>query len=730
MKDDVRSTDGAGTASAGRGGGGWFSRPRLPLILQAESTECGLACLAMIAGYHGFRADMVALRTRYNMSSRGVAITTLIEVAEEMKLAARALRLEPEEARELVLPCILHWEMNHFVVLKRITARKVEIHDPSSGERHLSHAEFNKRFTGVALELTPTHGFERAAVERKLRFRDFWSQATGIKRAGAAILALSLLLQIFAVAAPLFLQIAVDEVLMKGTRGILTGLALGFGLLMLLQTATAALREFVVLRLQYGLNMQMGANLFRHLVRLPLEYFIKRHVGDIMSRFGSLERVREILATSVVTALVDGLMAMLTLAAMFYYDARLTGIVLVAVALYGLLRWIFFKPLKLVTHEAILARASENSHFLESVRAAQTVKLFQKENDRLAQWQNRLADSLNKEMRISSWYVRYGTLNMLLFGAENLLVIWFAVSAIEAGSMSLGMLYAFIAYKLRFIDAMDSLVSRGIEFRMLDVHFERLGDIVFTPIEKQAHEPPPHASARTGESNDIRGSIEARDLGFRYSDRDPYVFRGLSFRIDAGDCVAITGPSGCGKTTLLKCLLGLLPPTEGQILVDGVDIAAMPQFRARIAAVMQEDQLLTGSIGDNIACFDPHTDEARVLRCARMAGVESDILAMPMQFQSLVGDLGTTLSGGQKQRILLARALYREPRILFMDEATSHLDVAMEARVNSNVSALNITRVLVAHRPETVRTARRRIELSAVEEEGSGFVINKGDKNA
>jgi ATP-binding cassette, subfamily B, bacterial CvaB/MchF/RaxB len=703
-------------------GGKGAARRKLPLILQSETTECGVACVAMIAGYHGFIADMMLLRRRFGASSRGVDIRALIEIASDLNMAARALRLEPEEIGELVLPCVVHWQMNHFVVLKTVTARGVVIHDPGAGERHLSHAEFNRSFTGVALELTPTPEFKPAKYQQKLSFRDFWSRITGLRRAAATVLALSLLLQLFAIASPLFLQIAVDEVVTRNTEGILLGLALGFGLLMLLQTAVATLRQFVVLHLQCRLNMQMGANLFRHLIRLPLDYFIKRHVGDIVSRFGSLEQVREILANSLVTALVDGLMATLTLVAMFWYDARLAGVVIATVVLYGLLRWYFFKPLKLATQEAILARAGENSHFLESVRAVQTIKLFQKENDRLSQWQNRLADTLGKELKIAGWYARYGTLNALLFGVENLLVICIAVGAIQSGGMTLGMLYAFIAYKLRFIDSMDSLVSNAIEFRMLDVHFERLSDIVYSTPEKTE-------SSLASDGRDIVGAIEVRNLGFRYGDRDPFIFRNVSFRIEAGESVAIVGPSGCGKTTLLKCLLGLLVPSEGSILVDGVDIREVPQYRARIAAVMQEDQLLSGSIGSNIACFDPQIDQEKVARCAKLAGIEPDIRNMPMQFDTLVGDLGTTLSGGQKQRILLARALYREPRLLFMDEATSHLDVGMEARVNRNVGALNITRVLVAHRPETVRSAGKRIELS-VDETGTMLNSITGEKNA
>lgn len=691
----------------------WFSpRRRLPLILQSEAAECALACIAMIAGYHGFRVDIATLRKRFSMSSRGTDITSLIEIADQMQLASRALRLEPEEIADLTLPCILHWGMDHFVVLKRVGERKIHIHDPASGERALAPAEFNRYFTGVALELIPTTDFQPASLERKLRLQDFWSSITGLKRTTTAVLALSLLLQVFAIMAPLYLQITIDEVVMKGNTSLLAGLALGFGLLLLINVATGALRQYVLFNLRYQLNIQMAANLFRHLIRLPLDYFIRRNVGDIVSRFASLEEVRQLLTTGIVTALVDGIMAVLMLGAMAYYNLRLTAIVIAAAALYFLLRWALFRPARMITEELVLARAKESTHFLESVRAAQTIKLFQKENERLAQWQNRLAHALGKDIELAAWFVKYDSINALLFGVENLLVIYFAAGAVQAGTMSLGMLYAFVAYKLAFMAAMEGLVGFWVDYRMLDVHLSRLQDVVSTLPEKRFAKNEMQADAPPRSKTLMEGSIEVRDLGFRYSEKEPFVFRHVSFTIAKGEAVAITGPSGCGKTTLLKCLLGLLTPTEGEILVDGECLEELHRYREQIAAVMQEDQLLSGSISDNIACFDANCDMNKVRRCARMAGIESEILAMPMQFGTLVGDLGSTMSGGQKQRVLLARALYREPRILFMDEATSHLDVTMESHVNQNIAALQVTRVLVAHRTETVRSAGRQIELS------------------
>jgi len=686
-------------------------RNTLPLIMQTESAECALACLAMVAGYYGHATDLHSLRTRMPVSNRGVDIQSLVDMADRMDLAARPLRLEPDEIAELAMPCILHWGMNHFVVLKSVKNHSITIHDPAVGSRTLSLAEFNHYFTGVALELTPTSDFQQASRIRKMRLRDCWSTMTGLRRSVATILVLSFVLQLFAVLAPLYLQISVDQVVMKSNMKMLLGLSLAFGALLLIQVTTTSLREYVLLHMQFRMNVQMSANLFRHLIRLPMDYFIKRHIGDIVSRFGSLDQIRQVLTTGIVTAIVDGVMSALMLVAMMYYDVQLTLIVLCTSLLYITARIFLFKPFRRATQETIASRASMSSHFLESVRAVQTIKLFQKENDRLQQWQNRVATTLNNEVKLAGWHVNYGLINALMFGAENLVVIYLAIRAVGAGRMTLGMFYAFLTYKACFIHVMDSLVTNWLEYRVIDVHLERLSDIVFSPVDN-------NVPMKTGDEpldadSVINGTVEARNLGFRYSEQEPFVFRNLNFTIAAGESVAITGRSGCGKTTLLKCLLGLLQPTEGQILIDGADVTVSPGYRRQVAAVMQEDQLLSGSLASNIACFDSMVDMDQVLRCARMACVESEILSMPMTFNTLVGDLGTTLSGGQKQRVLLARALYRQPRILFMDEATSHLDVEIESRLSHNIRALNITRVIVAHRPQTIRSADRHIALFA-----------------
>lgn len=679
---------------------------RLPVIHQTESAECGLACLAMIASFHGYETDLAHLRQRIQISSHGTNLKNLIEMAARLHLSGRALKLDSDSVAGLQLPCILHWDLNHFVVLKSVKRNKAIIHDPANGERTLTKEEFDKHFTGIALELTPTNKFEIADTRKRLGLQHFWSRISGLKRSLLQILALSLLLQVFAVISPYYMQTVVDDVILRNDDNLLIVLALGFGLLLLIETGTHVLRQWVILYLSSHLNIQMAANLFRHLIRLPMSYFSTRHMGDVVSRFGSLQNVRELLTTSLVAAVVDGIMAMITLTVMFFYSVKLTLLVLIVVLLYAALRFALYRPLRLLTEEQIVAQAKHDTHFMESVRAIQTVKLFQRENDRQSQWQNRLADTINQSIRITRWNIGYDTINRLLFGFENLLVIYFAATAVMGNIFSVGMLYAFLSYKNRFVGSMDTLIATWIELKMLGLHLDRLSDIVFTETEEQDELQQIQASTQP-----LSGKIEVRNLSFQYGETEGPAFQKLNFIIEPGETVAITGPSGCGKTTLLKCLMGLLQPTEGEILIDGRPIKQVRDYRRQIAGVMQDDQLLAGSIADNIACFDQQIDFERIAICAQLACIHDEIMRMPMQYNTLVGDMGNSLSGGQKQRIVLARALYRAPRILFMDEATSHLDVANESLVNNHIKALAITRILVAHRPETVESAGRRIEL-------------------
>jgi ATP-binding cassette subfamily B protein RaxB len=680
------------------------TRRRLPVFLQTEAAECGLAALGMIACFHGHRLDLAELRRRFTVSLKGATLAYLLQIAGRLHLAPRPVRLELEELGRLATPCILHWDLNHFVVLKSADARGAVIHDPAVGLRRLNTAEVSKHFTGIALELSPTADFRAADDRRRVRLRDLLGPVTGLKRALAQIFLLALALQAITVVTPFYMQWAVDGAVVSADRDLLTVLGLGFLMLAVIQVGISILRSWVVLYLSTTLNLQWVANVFSHLLRLPVSYFEKRHLGDVVSRFGAVNTIQRTLTSSFVEALIDGVMAVATLAMMLVYSALLTAIAVGAVGLYGVLRGLFYGPLRRATEEYIVHTAKQQSHFLETVRGVQSIKLFGRQEARRSRWLNLVVDAVNQDLVTQKLGLGFRAANGLVFGVERIAIVWLGAALILDSAFSVGMLFAFVAYKEQFSARVAGLVDKLIDLRMLGLQGERLADIVLTPPEQES---PTHAV------DAIEAGLEARALSFRYSDTEPFVLLNCSFSVAPGESVAVVGPSGGGKTTLVKLMLGLLPPTDGKILAGGVDIRKLgiDRYRKLVGTVMQDDQLFAGSIADNISFFDPSPDQGAIERFARLASVHDDIAAMPMAYNTLIGDMGAALSGGQKQRILLARALYKQPRILFLDEATSALDVQKERAVNEAIRSLNLTRIIIAHRPETIASAERVIVL-------------------
>jgi ATP-binding cassette subfamily B protein RaxB len=683
-------------------------RSRTPIILQNELSECGFACLAMVASHHGHRIDLTALQREHAGSNRGATLAELIQVAAKLKLGARPLKAALEDLAKLQLPAILHWDFNHFVVLTRVGRSVVEIHDPSRGRQRLPWAEISKHYTGVALELTPEREFQPRSAAPALSLGKLLGKLSGVGRALSTVLLLALALEVFSLVAPLFMQLVVDSAVVSEDRDLLALLGIGFLLLGLVRVSITSLRAWVVMVLSTQLNFQLLGHLFRHLLRLPQGFFERRHLGDIVSRFESMSQIQRTLTTSFIEAMLDGLMVIATLVMMAVYSRTLTGVVVAAAGLYALLRLALYRPLREAQEEEIRSRARQHSNFLESVRGIQSIKLFNRQPLRRTQYQNLLADQFNASIRVQRLGILYKALNGTLFAVENVAVVWLGALLILDGGFSVGMLFAFVAYKQQFIGRSTTLVENAIELKILSLHTERVADIALA-------EPEPEADTGSAPVTLQRHGISVRDLCFQYAESEPRVFNNLNFAIEEGESVAIIGPSGCGKTTLLKVMLGLLPPSSGEVLIGGlgVDRLGPERFRSLVGTVMQDDQLFAGSIADNISFFDPEPDWERIAQCAELAAIHEEILAMPMHYHTMVGDMGSVLSGGQKQRVLLARALYKRPKILMLDEATSHLDVAREQKVNQAVMRLTLTRVIVAHRPETIASADRVITLEA-----------------
>lgn len=665
-----------------------------------------MTCTAM-----GLQTDLFDLRRKFALSSNGANLRQLIDWAAQLGLTARALKLNLDELPQLQRPCILHWDLNHFVVLKKLVRDGAVILDPAIGERRLSMAEMCRHFTGVALELAPNADFKPQAAPPRVALRALTGRVLGLHRSLVQILALAAVLELFALTAPLFSQLVVDDAIATQDYELLTVLVIGFALLLVVQTVIGVARSWLVLVLSQSLSLQWASNVFAHLVKLPVDWFEKRHLGDIVSRFGSVGAIQKTLTTSVIEALLDGVMSVAALGMMLLYSPKLTAVVVGAAALYGLLRWAAYRPFREAAAERLVIAARENSHFLETLRAMVPLKLYGREQERRSRWQNLLVEVQNRDLRTARMGIGFSTANTFLFGAENLLVMWLGAQLVMAAALpggapfTIGMLFAFIAYKGQFTGRISALINYGVEIKMLSLHAERLADIALTAPEADAQ--PQNDLAH------LAPSLELRNVSFRYGDGEPWVLRQANLKVDAGESLAIVGPSGGGKTTMLKLLLGLLTPQEGEVLYGGVPVRqlGLANVRRHVGTVMQEDVLLSGSIADNIGFFDLEMDSARIEACARLAAIHDDIARMPMGYQTLVGDLGSTLSGGQKQRVLLARALYKKPKVLALDEATSHLDLGNERKVAEALGQMRLTRVIVAHRPETIAGAQRVVQL-------------------
>ncbi|WP_337269180.1 peptidase domain-containing ABC transporter [Oryzifoliimicrobium ureilyticus] len=688
-------------------------RSRTPIVIQSETTECGLACLAMVAGHHGYSIDLPAMRRKFSTSLQGSSLRHLTLIATALSLATRALKADLPALKTLRLPCVLHWDHNHFVVLTKVDRKGIVIHDPGLGRRCLSLDEASKHFTGVVLEAWPTEQFERKTEKEAVSIWEMVKRTRGLSRSAFVVLGHSLLLEAVTIAMPIAFQLVIDQVVVTSDHDLLTLIVLGLFLLLMVKVFTSFIRSRIVLMVGSTIAMQWKVGLFDHLMRLPLDFFEKRHVGDVVSRFGSLDEVQKTVTNKAVFAIVDGLMSIALVFMMVLYGGSLILVAAISTLLYALLRSFTYARYRSLSDEVIVHEARENSHFMETVRGAASLKALNLEAQRRSLWINYLVERVGAKVQAEKFNIVFQAAGQILFGADRILMIYLGGSAILSGSLSVGMFIAFLSYKDQFADRINNFLDTFVSLRMLSLHGERIADIALTTPEEDDL-PSPAIIIDRNASN--YGSLSLRNIGFRYSENQPDILKNVSMTIDQGASLAIIGPSGAGKSTLLKIMGGLIKPTHGEVIFSGqpVDAIGRANYRDHIGFVLQEDRLFTGSIADNIAGFASEMDRNLVQFCARLAAIHDDIMQMPMTYETMVGDMGCALSSGQRQRIILARALYRKPKLLLLDEATSHLDEDNEARVNAALKQLSITRVIVAHRPSSIAVADHVFEIAGV----------------
>ncbi len=680
-------------------------RAALPVILQDEIAECGHACVAMISHYFGHRLGLAAIRKHYPPSPQGSNLRDMQQLFEQLGFTSRALRLPLEGLKQLKTPAILHWNMNHFVVLKKITKHQAIIHDPALGLRQCGLQILNESFTGVALEIEPSKNFETIRNQQKLRLRDLITFIPNRYRLLGLLLFLSFCTDLLAILNPMFIQYATDQATGSNTLANVYVVGIGFLLCMSFLTLTDYVRNHLILYITTHFKASFSINVFKHLLALPISFFESRYQGDIQSKFQSIEQIQTKVSTDFVHTALDSLLLLIHLIVMFFYSRLLTGIVLVMLGIAVLFRYISYQTLKHQTASSIHLHAKMTSFFLETLRVITPIKLFLKEQIRFNTWHNSYIDALNADILVSKQQILYRILNQGLQHIEHILIVCVGIQLVLTHQFTLGMLMAFLAFRTQLSHKAFGLIQQFFDYRLISVQLSRLSDIVFQEPESQ-----PQTLMAT---HALKGRLRVENLTFQYHPTAKPILHQLNFQVEVGEKIAITGPSGCGKTTLLKLLLGLLQPTSGEILIDDISLRNLGNryYRTFSSVVMQYDSLLSGTILDNITFFDSPIDLNQVYAAAQLAQIHETIMSLPMQYATNIGEMGSMLSGGQKQRILLARALYQKPKILFMDEATNHLDPENELLINQALSGLSMTQIIVAHRPETIRMADRVIQI-------------------
>lgn len=707
----------------------------MEMIRQSESAECGLACLAMISGFFGHHRSLHHLRAEFGVDNTGVSFEHLLDVSTELKLQASAGKIDVSEGESyeqavidtlggLEVPVVLHWDTNHFVVLKslkqtrRLSAQQsgffqrrwqATVYDPARGVMLYEMSEFLKHFsTGFVMTFETVPDFAKADNREHLTFSSLWSQIRGFKRSVALILSLSLVLQVCTMVMPYYLQTVLDNVFVTNDRDLLTVLAVGFAGLAVFERFTAFIRGVGANIFNNIFNAQLSTGLYRHLLKLPQNFFENRSVGEVLSRFSSLEQIRNVMVNGLVLAVLDGMMSVMVLGIMLFYSSTLTTVILAMLSIYLLIQWFVMSKNREFTEKSIEKESDIHSQQIESLRSMQTLKLFNAQTIRENKWTTSMHQLTKIGVAQGNFKEAVAQIGILIKSLMSVLIVYLGASMVMDNQFSVGMFLAFLAYRTMLADSLSNLIIKYAEFKLLDVHFNRVADVVFAT---------PEESGTIPSDNDpvISGEIALKNVSFNYGtgSAKKSILTNLSLQINCGESVAITGPSGSGKTTLMKIMLGLLTPSDGEVLIDGVPLTTfgLKKFRNQIATVMQEDQLLSGSILENITFFATNIDREWAIECAKKSCVFDDVESMPMKWNTLVGDMGSALSGGQKQRILLARALYRKPKIIFLDEATSNLDSEREKSINKSISDMSITRVVIAHRKETIESADRIIRI-------------------
>ncbi|WP_426576212.1 peptidase domain-containing ABC transporter [Xenorhabdus stockiae] len=680
----------------------------LPVIIQSEVSECGLACIAMIAGYHGFNADLLSMRKLFEVSQHGMSLKEIIVVGEKLGLSSCPVRIELEKLHSISLPCILHWSFNHFVVLKKLSRKGAVIHDPGVGERRVSLSELSDCFTGVALEMKPNATFERKKVSSALSIKDMLAGIEGKGTVITKLIAISAAIELVTLLIPASSQFVIDNILSTSDMFALNVISAAVVALLFMRMLLTWFRDWIITAAKYSIGLSWSEGFLSKLISLPVPYFKKRYLGDIASRLQSLNQIQEAFTARMVSAILDAIITVSLLIVMSLYSVVLCIGVAFLALLYIFIKWSFFGMYRSALAESINKTALQSSHFIETARGIAAIKMLCLSINRKIKWLSLSTESIAASIKLFRIDLSFRLISAFITGLVACLVVYIGAQMAENGFFTAGILFAFMLYADMFIQRTINFCDAVYEFKMLSMHTDRLSDVALTKSENI------HPNASQNSPVEFYGRLEISSLSFAYSAHEPYVFEKLSFIVEPGESIAFVGSSGCGKSTLLHVIASLLEPAEGIISIKGIPISniGLEAYRKHVSYVLQDDFLFTGSLQENITCFSEQPNIEFMHECARVASIHDEIELMPNGYNSVVGDMGSALSGGQKQRISIARALYRKPKILILDESTSALDIENERKINEAVKDMKITRLFAAHRPDTIAVADRVFDMA------------------
>jgi ABC-type bacteriocin/lantibiotic exporter with double-glycine peptidase domain len=658
---------------------------KLPFVQQVTAADCGPACLAMVLAHHGKDIGLEQVRRQTGCGRDGTTAADLVRCGRELGLTARGVRVDLDDLRFLRPATILHWEFNHFVVFERVEGDRIHIVDPGFGRRTLTRAEVDRSFTGIALELMPMSRY------LGLLFDDSgaWSR----------VIVTSVVIQLASLSLPILTSVLVDRVVPTKDTDLLTVLALGLALMAVFYFVATWLRAQIVLHVRTVVDARTTTGFVEHLASLPLQFFQSRSTGDLLLRLSSNAVVREILTAGALSGLLDGILVVLYLLLLIAVDIEIALVVLAIAFVHLCVYLLARQQQRELMSRALVAQARTSSYEVEMLGAMETLKSMGAETRAVEGWSHLFADALNVALGRGRLDALTTAARAALGVAAPLLVLGYGATKVLAGDLSLGTMLGVSALAAGFLGPISTLIGTALQFEQLGSYFERLEDVLQSEPEQPSAGRIPAAG--------LYGAIALEHVDFAYGEGAPLVLRDVDVAIAPGQFVAIVGASGAGKSTLARLLVGLHRPSRGRVLFDGVDLDLLDlrSVRRQIGVVPQDPKLFARSIFANIALGDPDASLERVAWAAGVAGIHGDIAAMPMGYETVLADGGSSLSGGQRQRIALARALLAEPRILLLDEATSALDAVTERAVQDALARLSCTRIAIAHRLSTVMGA-------------------------